>query len=492
MLVKGKLIPSNIHFRYINLVVHKNYPHLPELVDNKQVFTLYEVASSIRKTLAERYTSPFWIKTEINKLNIYAKSGHCFPELVDKKDGKIEAEMRATIWKTDFERINANFKKLVKEPLKDGIKVLMKATISYDPKYGLSLFIQDIDPSFSLGELEKEKKETIAKLQQEGLFGKNQLLPIALLPKRIAIISVDTSKGYSDFIKVIDQNIFGYRFFHMLFPAVLQGEASIASITRQLKNIKKVKKHFDAVAIIRGGGGDVGLSSFNNYQLAKAICSFPLPVFTGIGHSTNLTVSEMVAFQNAITPTELADFFLQKFHNFAVPLQRAEETIVDESILLIENEKKLFKNTVHLFKTLTRNRLKTNHDEIRFLSSSLLQETKFRLSSERELLVTTKRDILRSTKELMKEEKNELDRIAISFQKDSQRFFNTQFEQLKNLEKIVQLVDPMNVVKRGYTITNVNGKILKSVEQIKEGDILNTFTADGNIDSQVTKIKKSN
>ena len=215
---------------------------MPEIVDDKQVFTLYEVASSIRKTLAERYKSSFWIKTEINKLNIYAKSGHCFPELVDKKDGKIEAEMRATIWKADFERINANFKKLVKEPLKDGIKVLMKATISYDPKYGLSLFIQDIDPSFSLGELEKEKKETISKLQQDGLFGKNQLLPIALLPKRIAIISVDTSKGYSDFIKVIDQNIFGYRFFHMLFPAVLQGEASIASITRQLKNIKKVKK----------------------------------------------------------------------------------------------------------------------------------------------------------------------------------------------------------------------------------------------------------
>jgi len=465
---------------------------MPEIVDNKQVFTLYEVASSIRKTLADRYTSPFWIKTEINKLNIYAKSGHCFPELVDKKDGRIEAEMRATIWKKDFDRINENFKNLVKEPLKDGIKVLMKATISYDPKYGLSLFIQDIDPSFSLGELEKEKKETIEKLQKEGLFGKNKLLPIALLPKRIAIISVDTSKGYSDFIKVIDQNIFGYRFFHMLFPAVLQGEASIASITRQLKNIKKVKSHFDAVAIIRGGGGDVGLSSFNNYTLAKAICSFPLPVFTGIGHSTNLTVSEMVAFQSAITPTELADFFLQKFHNFAVPLQRAEEIVIDEANHLIENEKKLFQTTIHLFKTLTRNRLKTNHDEIRYLSSGLMQETKFRLNNERELLISTKRDILRCAKELMREEKNEIGRMMISFQKDSQRFFTNQLEQLKNLEKIVQLVDPMNVVKRGYTITNVNGKLVRSVNDLKEGDVLNTLTADGNIDSKILKINSTN
>jgi len=217
-----------------------------------------------------------------------------------------------------------------------------------------------------------------------------------------------------------------------------------------------------------------------------------LPVFTGIGHSTNLTVTEMVAFQSAITPTELADFFLQKFHNFAVPLQRAEEIVIDEANQLIENEKKMFQTTIHLFKTLTRNRLKTNHDEIRFLSSGLMQETKFRLNNENELLISTKRNILRSTKELMKEEKNEINRMTISFQKDSQRFFTNQLEQLKNLEKIVQLVDPMNVVKRGYTITNVNGKLVRSVTELKEGDVLNTLTADGNVDSKILKINSTN
>lgn len=463
---------------------------MPELVDNKQVFTLTEVANSIRKTISDRYTSGYWIKAEINKLNIYAKSGHCFPELVDKRDGKIECEMRATIWKTDFDRINRIFRQAVNEPLKDGIKVLLLATISYEPKYGLSLIIRDIDPSFSLGELEREKKETIDKLQKENLFGKNKLVPIELLPKRIAIISVETSKGYQDFIKVIDQNIFGYRFFHMLFPAVLQGDASIKTIRSQLNRIKKVRKHFDAVAIIRGGGADVGLSSFNDYSLAKSICNFPLPVFTGIGHSTNLTVSEMVAWQSAITPTELGDFFLQKFHNFAVPLQRSEEIVVNASRQMIEFEKRQFQHTTQLFKSLTRNRLTEISHELKTLTRGLLNETKFRLGSEHENLTQFRHQLGKSSRDLFRNETTNLERAMNDVIKDTGRFLKLQHEQLKNTERVIQLVDPMNVVKRGYTITSVNGTLLRSIDQIKQGTKIETLTSDGTIESEVIQKTK--
>lgn len=464
---------------------------MPEIVDNKQVFTLTEVANSIRKTIADRYTSGYWIKAEINKLNIYAKSGHCFPELVDKRDGKIACEMRATIWKTDFDRINKVFRQAVNEPLKDGIKVLLLATISYEPKYGLSLVIRDIDPSFSLGELEREKKETIDKLQKENLFGKNKLLPIALLPKRIAIISVETSKGFQDFIKVIDQNIFGYRFFYMLFPAVLQGDASIKTIRNQLARIKKVKNHFDAVAIIRGGGADVGLSSFNNYQLAKSICNFPLPVFTGIGHSTNLTVSEMVAWQSAITPTELGDFFLQKFHNFAVPLQRAQEIMLSEPKEIIAFENRQFSHAVQLFRSLARNQLNEIQSELNAVTKALLNETKHRLGAENEALVQFRHQLAKSSRDLFKTQSTELDHLLRDMSKDSIRFLKLQQEQLKNTEKIIQLVDPMNVVRRGYTITSVNGKLLRSTAQVKPGTKLETLTSDGTIESEVIKKNKS-
>src|SRR5690606_17517223 len=260
---------------------------MPETVSDKTIFSLLEVSRSIQKTIAERYRSLYWIKAEMNKLNHYTHSGHCYPELVEKKDGKVVAEMRSVLWNTDFQRVNQQFIKLLGEPLRDGITILFQAGISYDSLYGFSLKIVDIDPTFVLGELEKEKRESIGKLQAEGVFHLNKNLPFPLLPKRLAIISVETSKGLSDFFKIIHRNPWKYKFEYTLFPALLQGDKSIPSIIRQLANIAEKREEFDAVAIIRGGGGEVGLSSYNNYQLAKAIAIFPIPVLTGIGHSTN-------------------------------------------------------------------------------------------------------------------------------------------------------------------------------------------------------------
>jgi len=238
---------------------------MPEKINNKTIFSLLEVTQSVKKTLSERYKSSFWVKAEMNKLNHYPQSGHCYPELVEKKDGKIIAQMKANLWKDDYNKISNNFQRIVKEPLKDGIKILFCAKITFHPTYGLSLRIMDIDTSYSLGDLEKEKAETIEKIKKEGIYNNNKEQKLPLLPKRIAIISVQTSKGYSDFIKVIEENSWGYKFFHLLFPSLLQGEKAVDSLINQLQRIKRVKTHFDVVAIIRGGGGDIGLSCYNNF-----------------------------------------------------------------------------------------------------------------------------------------------------------------------------------------------------------------------------------
>ena len=264
-----------------------------------------------------------WIQAELNKLNYYKQSGHCFPELVEKQEGRVLAQMKATIWKDDFIIIDREFQRVLKEPLKDGIKILFLAAISFDPTHGLALRIIDIDPAYTLGDLEKEKQETIERLKKENLFDKNKGLRLALLPQRIAVISVESSKGYADFIKVMEGNGRGYRFFHLLFPSLLQGEKAVDSMIAQLKRISKVKNHFDLVAIVRGGGDDIGLSCYNDYRLASAIAEFPLPVLTGIGHSTNETVCEMISYSNAITPTKLAEWLLQKFHDFREPVEAA-------------------------------------------------------------------------------------------------------------------------------------------------------------------------
>jgi exodeoxyribonuclease VII large subunit len=300
---------------------------MSESIAGRTAFSLREVALEIQQTLQERHSGWIWVKAEINKLNLYPHSGHSYPELVEKQDGKVIAQMRANLWKDDFNRINRTFLEVLKEPLKDGILVLLQARVTFDPVYGLALRILDIDPSYSLGELEREKQQTIATLKKEGIFEQNKAAFLPLLPQRVAVISVETSKGYADFKKVIGQNPWGYHFFMMLFPALLQGDQAAGQIIAQLRRIRRAATHFDLVAIIRGGGGDVGLSCYNSLELAREVAQFPLPVMTGIGHSTNETVTEMVSYRNAITPTELADLLIQKFHNFSVPVKEAEKTL---------------------------------------------------------------------------------------------------------------------------------------------------------------------
>ena len=185
---------------------------------NKKIYTLKEVSKSIEKTISKRYTSSFWLKTEMNKLNHYSHSGHCFPELVEKKDGVVITQMKSFLWKTDYLRINNQFKSILNQPLKDGINILCFVEINYDLKYGISLKILDIDPSFTLGELEKEKLQNIATLKSLNLFDKQKQIKFPALPKKIAIISVETSKGYADFVKIINGNKESFIFENKAFP----------------------------------------------------------------------------------------------------------------------------------------------------------------------------------------------------------------------------------------------------------------------------------
>lgn len=442
---------------------------MPEKVNDRTIFTLLEVTKSIQKTLAERYKSPFWVKAEMNKLNFYPQSGHCYPDLVEKKEGKVIAEIRANIWKEDYQYINNNFLKVLKEPLKNGINILFSAKITFDPVSGIRLRILDIDPSYSLGDLEREKQETIDKLKQEGIYNNNKTLQLSVLPKRIAIISVQTSKGYSDFMQIIETNPWGYKFFLMIFPALLQGERAVTTILSQLKRIRRVKNHFDAVAIIRGGGGDVGLTCYNNYELSKAIALFPIPVITGIGHSTNETVSEMIAFKNAITPTELADFLLQKFHNYSIPVQKAQESLTDRSIRLLKDENLKLFNSVRFFKSITGHLLIKSGNEIQNQLRALLQLSVYFIQKNREANVS----------------------LMIGLRRNVLSYLNRSSKEIENIEKNIELMNPVNVLKRGYSITFMNGKVLKSVDDVKEGDLLETILSDGDITSVTKKINKT-
>ncbi|MFM6946126.1 MAG: exodeoxyribonuclease VII large subunit [Flavobacteriales bacterium] len=389
-----------------------------------QIFSLKQVALSIEKTIASRYHQNYWVKAEIHKLNKYP-SGHAFPELVEKEDGKIVAQMNGSIWKQNLQRIEKLFIDQVQEPLKDGIQVLMLVKVSFNPTFGLSLQIQDIDPAFTLGQLQKEKDITLKKLKAEGLLQANQLLAYPLIAKRIAIISAATSKGLSDFYQVLDQNNFGYTFQTTLFEAYVQGDIAVDSILDALGQIELQKNQFDIVVIVRGGGAEVGLTCYNNYDLCKNIALFPLPIITGIGHSTNLTVAELIAHAAAITPTQLAEMLIGQFRDFELRIERLSQGVVKNAQLQIQ-----------------RNREK--------ISQAIQQ------------LVWVK-----------------------------SKYFQIQQTNLLHLEQKIALLDPIHILKRGYTITTANGKLIKNANSLKVGQTLTIQTDKSIIDATITSVEES-
>ncbi|NJW51373.1 exodeoxyribonuclease VII large subunit [Salinimicrobium oceani] len=409
----------------------------------KRVFSLSKLTEAIENVINAHCSKVVWVKAEIVKLNHYPHTGHCYPDLVEKKDGRIIAELKGNIWKANFDHINEKFRQILNEDLRDDMTVVVKATVTYHSVYGLALNILDIDPEYTLGELARQRAEAIKKLMAEGLFEANKKLLLPVLPKTLAIISVDSSKGYQDFINVIEHNQWGYKIHYKLFPAILQGERAVITIRSQLSRIRKHQSKFDAVAIIRGGGGDIGLSCYDNYILAKEIAGFPIPVLTGIGHSTNETVSELVSYRSFITPTKIAEFLLQEFNDFAMPLREHVRRLKNASTLLLE-------------------RRTSQVDQVTSSFGFLAGRT---LVHHKNILKSYNTSLIGSSKGKFKEEGAEL----------------------KSLAGAVALLSPKSILKRGFSITRKDGKVITSTASLKPGDQIETELFSGKTFATITK-----
>jgi exodeoxyribonuclease VII large subunit len=459
-------------------------------MSEKQVFTLQQVVRSIKKTLEDRYTQNYWVKAEMHKLNKYP-SGHAFPELVQKDDNKIVAQITGTIWKQQLERINTKFIEVVKEPLKEGTTLLLLVKINYSETFGLGLQILDIDPSYSLGELQKQREETLRKLAKEGLLNLNQKLHFPLLPKRVAIISADSSKGLSDFLQVLQENEKSYFIFTHLFNAYLQGDVAVQSIISALKKIKRVKDHFDIVIIVRGGGAEVGMTCYNNFELCKAIAEFPLPVLTGIGHSTNLNVAEMVSFRNEITPTKLAEFLLQTFREFEQETKRLNREMIAHSLQLIDKTKQDFNGQVRVFKHASLRFTDSLKNELNQQIIELKNTTRYFLKNENDAILSLKNDYRIVTKEIITAERNTLSLISKPIKGSLLHFFARKESDLEQLEKTVNILNPSNVLQRGYSLTLLNGKILSAKNKPNKGDLIESKTNSLTLFSRVEKTSEN-
>ena len=452
----------------------------------RQIFSLKQVVSSIRKTIEERYAQTYWMKAEIYKFNRFP-SGHAFPEIVQRENDKIVAQLSGTIWKQNYERINQQFIEVVKEPLKDGSNLLMQVKITFNELYGLSLQIIDIDPSFSLGEVQKQREETLKRLQKEGILNCNQQLPFPLLPKRIAVISADSSKGLSDFMEVLINNEEGYTFFTFLFNAYLQGDQAVDSIIQTLEKIKKVRQHFDLVVIVRGGGAEVGMTCYNHYELCKAIATFPLPILTGIGHSTNLNVAEMIAYRNAITPTKLAEFLIQTFREFDQEIRYGQQVVRTKSIDVLFNANQQLDALLRLFKQISKHSAGASKQLLLDLTKSLEFNSQKCVTKNQNQLKNIVVQISHNARFDLKERFNLINQHQEKLKFRSTNLLNSTSRNIIELEKNLDLLDPIHVMKRGFSITRQNGKAITSPSEIENEVEIVTEVAEGQFRSIVKK-----
>jgi exodeoxyribonuclease VII large subunit len=450
---------------------------------SKEVFTLKQVAQSIRKTLESRYERTYWVKAEIYKMNLFP-SGHAFPELVQRTDGKIVANLSGVIWKTNYGRIAKQFEATVKEPFSEGKEVLMLVKITFSEVYGLSLHITDIDPSYSLGALHKLKLETIDALNKLGILQKNQTLSLSL-PKRIAVISAESSKGLSDFMQVLSASQSQIGISTFLFNATVQGDQAVESILQAFNKIERVRQYFDAVVIVRGGGAEVGMSCYDDFKLCKRIAEFPLPVLCGIGHSTNLTVAEMVAYSHAITPSVLASDLLQEFELKLNELHAICTNLNLVQSKLLTNIKNTFNQTVSKINGVTKWRFERINNQLNTIEQRSIQEAKQILSFHKQYISSSPIAIQTLVKKSHQIEHHRRTMLQQQLTFTMNRMVDKNGTMIESLEKQVQLMSPSAVLARGFAIARSNGKAVLSKTELRPGTMIQIELSDGTAEAEV-------
>ena len=319
---------------------------------------LSELNGLVKKSIGEAFTAPVWVIGEISELKTN-RSGHCYLNLIEKEENgdAIVAQARATIWSYTFRMLRPYFESTTGQQLTEGLKVLLSVSVEFHELYGYSLNIRDIDPTYTLGDMARRRREIIARLQSEGVADMNKELELPLVPQKIAIISSGTAAGYQDFIDQLTNNPAGYHFDLKLFPAIMQGNLAETSIIGALDQIYLYEKFFDAVVIIRGGGSQADLSCFDNYNLAYYITQFPLPVITGIGHEKDDSIVDLVAHTRLKTPTAVAEFLISGVAQFDLHLDELKNSFIGIVTDLITESKNDMEQIARVIAPLTREKI---------------------------------------------------------------------------------------------------------------------------------------
>ena len=410
-----------------------------------EALSLYDLNVLVRRSIEQCLPDEFWVQAELSDVRTNS-TGHCYLEFIQKdpRNNNLIAKARGTIWSNVFRLLKPYFEESTGQAFVSGIKVLVQVTVSFHELYGYSLTVQDIDPTYTLGDMLRRRKEILKQLEEEGVLTLNKELDMPRLPQRIAVISSPTAAGYDDFCHQLQNNPRGFYFRTELFPALMQGDRVEKSVLAALDQVNARLQEFDAVVIIRGGGATSDLSGFDTYLLAASCAQFPLPIITGIGHERDDTVLDSVAHTRVKTPTAAAELLINCMNDAADELEtlavRLQEGVRG---LLAQEQRKLlaYKNRI---------------------PSAVYR----RISNAKLILLTARKDIAQS--------------VAISLSRRRHR--------LELLQQRSADASPQKQLARGYSITLKDGKVVKNMDELQENDEIVTRLYRGEVTSIIKKL----
>ena len=437
----------------------KDMDHSPD----KQVLSLVELNQRIRMTLEQAFPDTYWVRAEMSDVRENGASGHCYLEFIEKdpRSGQLLAKVRGAIWAKTFRLLKPYFEMETGQRFVSGLKVLVRVTVDFHELYGLSLTVVDIDPAYTLGDMARKRLEIIRQLQEEGVFELNKELPLPLLPRRIALISSSTAAGYEDFMNQLTHNRAGYPFYVKLFPALMQGERTEESVIAALDRIYAHQELFDVVALLRGGGATSDLNSFDSYLLAANCAQFPLPILTGIGHERDDTVVDLVAHTRLKTPTAVAEFLIARMDQAAQTVEELQQTMTQSASVRLLQEKQRLQSYATRFPALVGQRMERNR--------TLLHQLGAKLPTMAQGFVERKRAMV--------------DRLAMQLRNATTTHLAEKQRFLQLQEQFVRMASPDYILRRGYSLTLREGKIIKRAEELQAGEELTTRFMDGEVKS---------
>lgn len=411
------------------------------MIQQDKAMTLLELNGMVRTTLERGMRDEYWVEAELAEAR--ETRGHCYMELVQKDplSNTPVAKASAKCWKQTWMLIQPYFERTTGQPLRAGMKVLLRVYPNFHEAYGFSWIVTDIDPTFTVGDLARRRQEIIAALKAQGIFDMNRQLELPMFAQRIAVISSQTAAGYGDFCNQLNDNPYGFRFHATLFPAVMQGEGVELSVIAALECIYEEVDNYDCVVIIRGGGATSDMSGFDTLALAENVAQFPLPVITGIGHDRDESVLDMVACIRVKTPTAAAAYLVSHLLKVSDLIDNMNERMVRCATMRIEMQKM---------------RLARLSERLPSVFSLVKVKREAHLDALNSRLITSVR-----------------------------QFFDRQTHRLDMFGQRAAALDPKLLLSRGYSITIHNGKAVRDKDTLKPGDEIETIFEKGTVKSIV-------